>query len=221
MPLRSGSCALLRPNLHSGSYILRIWPKKGKNLGTSYGLGDFVEGFRILDRGEVARLRAQDAGPHGPAHDLRAAGLRESRDENDPLGLEVWPELVGDGRRELEGLIRGRLVPGLEHAEEPRNFALDLVGDSDRRGFGDRSVCDRSRLELCRPDPLALDVERVVGAAVQEPVAVFVDGCPVAVRPDSGKASPVRAEVALVVAPDAARHSGPGSFAHELADFAV
>src|SRR5580765_4503729 len=30
--------------------------KRGKLLASAYGLGDFVEGFRVLDRGEIARL---------------------------------------------------------------------------------------------------------------------------------------------------------------------
>ena len=57
------------------------------------------------------------------------------------------------------------------------------------------------------PDALAGDVQRVVGAPVQEPVAVLVDRCPIAVRPDPRKASPVRFEVALRIAPEPARHA--------------
>jgi outer membrane receptor protein involved in Fe transport len=72
-----------------------------------------------------------------------------------------------------------------------------------------------------RPDPLAGDVERVVGAAVQEPIAVVVDGRPVAVRPDAGEPAPVRLQVALVVPPDPAGHAGPRPLADELADLAA
>src|SRR5947209_5931857 len=78
-----------------------------------------------------------------------------------------------------------------------------------------------SRLELGRADPLAGDVERVVRAAVQEPVAVLVDGSPVAVRPDSGKAPPIGVQVARWIAPDAPGHPGPGPLADELADDAA
>ena len=42
-------------------------------------------------------------------------------------------------------------------------------------------------LDLGRPDPLARDLERVVGPAVDEPVAVGVDARPVAVHPHPGK----------------------------------
>src|SRR4029077_2073852 len=76
-------------------------------------------------------------------------------------------------------------------------------------------------LKLRRTDSLAGDVERVVAAPVQEPVAVVVDGCPVAVCPHPRKAAPVRIEIALVVAPDSTRHSGPRPPADELADFAA
>ena len=98
-------------------------------------------------------------------------------------------------------------LPGAQHAEAPHDLALDLVRHADRAGLGDRRVADERRLVLGRADALAGDVERVVGAAVQEPVAVGVDRRPVAVRPDAGEAPPVGLEVALGVAPDAARHA--------------
>ncbi len=56
---------------------------------------------------------------------------------------------------------------------------------------------------------------------MQEPVAVGVDRGPVAVRPDTREAPPVGVEVALGVAPDAARHAGPRLGADELADLAA
>ena len=56
---------------------------------------------------------------------------------------------------------------------------------------------------------------------MQEPVAVLVDGRPVAVRPHAGEAAPVRVEVALRVAPEPARHPGPRPAADELADLAA
>ena len=87
--------------------------------------------------------------------------------------------------------------------------------------FGDDATPDRGRLELRRADALAGDVERVVTAPVQVPVAVRVDRRPVAVRPHAGEAAPVRLEVPLVVPPDAARHAGPRAPADELADLAA
>ena len=97
-----------------------------------------------------------------------------------------------------------------EHAEEPCDLAFHLVRDADCGRFRDGRMAHGRRLELGRPDALARDVQRVVGAPVQEPVAVLVDRRPVAVRPDTREAPPVRLEVALRVAPDAARHPRPG-----------
>ena len=77
-----------------------------------------------------------------------------------------------------------------------------LVRDPDGRRLDDRRMADRRRLELGRADPLACDVQRVVRASVEEPVAVLVDRRPVAVRPDSGEPPPVRFEVPLRIAPD-------------------
>src|SRR5262249_50261748 len=108
-----------------------------------------------------------------------------------------------------------------EDTEDPGDFALHLVWHADRGCFRNRRMRDCGGLELRGADPLAGDVERVVGPSVQEPVTVRVDRRPVAVRPHAREPAPVRVEVALVVAPDTARHAGPRSLAHELADLAA
>ena len=82
-------------------------------------------------------------------------------------------------------------------------------------------MADGCGLELGRPDALAGDVQRVVRASVEEPVAVLVDGGPVAVGPDARESPPVRLQVALRVAPDPARHARPRAPADELADLAA
>src|SRR5262249_59008546 len=105
-------------------------------------------------------------------------------------------------------------------AEDPRNFAFHVVRNPDRRSLGDGGVRHGGTLELSRTDALARDVERVVAPSVQEPVAVCIDRRPVAVRPHAGEATPVRPEVPLVVAPDAARHPRPPSPAADLAPLA-
>ncbi len=132
-------------------------------------------------------------------------------------GANALPELLGDERAHVL-LQRGHA--GREHAEHPCDLALDLVRHADRRRLGDRGMRDRGRLELGRPDALAGDVQRVVGAPVQEPVAVLVDRGPVAVRPHAGEAAPVRLQVALGVAPEPARHPRERLPADELADLA-
>src|SRR5262249_4202354 len=65
------------------------------------------------------------------------------------------------------------------------------------------------------------DLQRVVRAAVDEPVTVLVDIGPIAVHPDAGPPRPVRLEIALRVAPEPRGHAGPGPRHDELAHFAA
>src|SRR5580765_2193866 len=135
-------------------------------LGPAGCLADLVERLRVLQRGEISLLLAQNPGPDGPAHDLGAPGLRQCGNEHDPLGPERLSELVGDRGRDLERAGRGRFGAWLQHAEDPSDLAFHVVGDADRGGFGDAAVTHGRRLELGRAYALAGDVERVVGAAV-------------------------------------------------------
>ena len=89
---------------------------------------------------------------------------------------------------------------GAHHAEHDDHLALELVGHADRGRLDDRRMGDDGRLDLGRADPLAGDLERVVGAAVEVPEAVAVEDRPVAVDPGARQAAPVRVEVALAVA---------------------
>ena len=98
------------------------------------------------------------------------------------------------------------------------SLALDGVGDANRAGLRDGRVGDERRLELGRADPLAGDVERVVRATMQKPLAVLLVRRPVAMRPDAVVAIPVRLEVAIGCIPQATRHARPGAADHELAD---
>ena len=63
-------------------------------------------------------------------------------------------------------------TPGREHDEHPQRLALQLVGDADRGRLDHRRVRDHDGLDLGRTEPLARELDRVVGAAVQEPLAV-------------------------------------------------
>ena len=76
-------------------------------------------------------------------------------------------------------------------------------------------------LDLGRTDALAGDLERVIGAALDEPIAVLVDERPVAVDPRSRDARPVRLEVALAVLPEAAGHARQRLAQHQLANLAT
>ena len=137
--------------------------------------------------------------------------------KNTRSGLNALPSSAGDVR----GDVRFRRLRARQQAgEDPRRLALDLVRHADRRRLAHGGVPDRGGLELGGADALAGDVQRVVGAAVQEPEAVGVDGGPVAVHPHAGNARPVRLDELVRVAPEAARHAGERLAADELADLA-
>ena len=70
------------------------------------------------------------------------------------------------------------VVVGLAAAErrdDDDRLALDRVRDADRGRLDDRRMGRRRGLDLRRADALAGDLERVVGAAADVPVAVGVD----------------------------------------------
>src|SRR5205823_8836447 len=108
-------------------------------------------------------------------------------------------------------LARERVAPGLVRAEDDeahKRLALQLVRDPDRRRLGDRGMSDQHRFDLRGTEALAGDLDRVVRAAQHVPETVLrVDVCPVAMDPEVFESVPVSLEVALAVAPEAARHA--------------
>src|SRR3981189_731080 len=77
-------------------------------------------------------------------------------------------------------------------------------------------------LDLCGSQSLARHLDRVVRSAEDVPQRILrVDISPVAVHPDAVEAAPVRVEVALLVAPETARHTWPRIADHELADLSA
>src|SRR5688572_326727 len=74
----------------------------------------------------------------------------------------------------------------------------------------------QDRFDFRRSQPLACHLDRVVRAAEDVPQPVVVDGSPVAMDPDAGKAGPVRLLVAFRVAPESTRHANPWRTHHEL-----
>src|SRR5215218_10652201 len=185
------------------------------------GAPDLVERFGILERREVAGILAERSGPDGAPDDLRAPSLGQRGDKDHTLGPEGLPELVRRRASDLGSELLGGRESGPKGAEDPGDLALHFVRDADGGGLGDGWVRDRGGLDLGGPDALAGDVQRVVGAAVEEPVAVLVHRGPVAVRPDPREAAPVRVQVALRVAPETAGHARERFPADKLADLAA
>src|SRR5437879_13812839 len=92
------------------------------------------------------------------------------------------------------------------HHEDDDGFALDLVRYADRCRFRHGGMCDGRGLDLRRTDALARDLEGVVAAPFDVPVAFVVDARPVAVDPGVRQARLVGVEVAALlcrrIAPD-------------------
>src|SRR5581483_1654940 len=212
MPARASSRAMFAP-MPRPPPVTSAFP-----LSSADSICDLLQGFGVLERRDVSGIGAHRLCANGSPDDLRRSRLRQRAHPEDPVGLERLPECRGDG---LGDSLAVRIAAGQRDAEDPRHLALHLVRDADRRGLGDDAARERGRLQLRRSDPLACDVQRVVAATVEEPVAVLVHRGPVAVRPDAGEAAPVRVEIALVVAPDPACHPGPRAPADELAHLAA
>src|SRR5579864_5193954 len=144
------------------------------------------ENVRVLQRREVARVLARCSRPEGPPDDLLAAGLGKSVDEEDTSGREALSESPCDEVGKLGRKLLARFVSRYQRAEAPRHLTFDLVRNAGYARFHDGWVLDQDRFDLRGTDALAGDVEGVVGAPVQEPVAVGVDKRPVSVCPDAG-----------------------------------
>ena len=107
--------------------------------------------------------------------------------------------------------------PGLSVTKTTSAWPLSSSGLPDRRGLGDRRVAHERALDLGGADAVAGDVEHVVDAADDPEVAVLVAARAVAGEVHVRDHVPVRLEVALVVAPERARHRRPRPLDDELA----
>src|SRR5882757_10910508 len=109
-------------------------------------------------------------------------------------------------------------MAGSQHDEHDNRLSLELVRYANRRRLQHRRMRRRGGLDFSRSHPLARDLERVVAAALDVTELIRVDPRPIAVHPHIGKATPVRGEILLGIAPEAARHAGPRFANDELAD---
>src|SRR5262245_32513690 len=184
----------------------------------SHGLLDRVDAAWIVQRGQVARLLPEVRRADDPAHDLCASRLRQLAREEHTVGTDRLAHCLRHVLLQIPAQDVGGREPGTEHREADHRLALDLVWHADGRGLVDRGVPHEDRLDLRRTHALAGDLERVVRAAVDEPVAVLVDVRPGSVHPHVRPSRPVRFEIAVRVVPEAVGHPGPRSRDHQLPD---
>src|SRR6266508_4460046 len=131
MPAEASSRAMSAPMPRPPPVTSAICPSSSGNRAR-----DLVQRIRVFERGEVAGILSEHACADGSAHDLGAAGLRERRDEHDPLRLEGLPELVCHRGRDLLRACRRRIAVGLQDTKDPGDLSLHVVRDADRRRFG-------------------------------------------------------------------------------------
>ena len=191
-----------------------------RSAQTAVAISSSASGFSTDERSPGSSPSA--FAPHRAPDDLRAARLRQRADEHDPLGRERLAQLARRPQPRSRSRVRRRPCPGSSTQKIHATSPFTSCGTPTAAASRDRGVRDCRRLELRRPDALAGDVERVVGASVQEPVAVLVDRRPVAVRPHAGEAAPVRRRGNARASPQRPRViPGNGSLADELADLAA
>ena len=66
----------------------------------------------------------------------------------------------------------GGATPALRTSKPERHLAFELVGDADNRALGDVRVCGEDLLDRTRREPVAGDVDDVVGTRHHEDIAV-------------------------------------------------
>ena len=137
----------------------------------------------ILQRRQVAGILAERASrARRGGRSSRSASSAARSTKRIAVRPERLAEHVGDGVATPPSRVCS--APGFGTQKIHATSPFTSCGTPTAAASATMPDADRRRLELRRADALARDVERVVGAAVQEPVAVLVDRRPVAVRPD-------------------------------------
>ena len=170
---------------------------------------------RVLDRREVARIAPLRQRLDRAPQQLARAGLRQQRHEMDGAGSRDRAELPVHRVHDLlahlrHALGRCHLRCVLHHRERHRNLALERIGHAHHRHLGDSRMRLHGLLDLARAEPMAGDVDHVVGAAQHEVVAVGIARRPVErrVRELAAEIREIGLDEARVVAPD--RGHAPG-----------
>ena len=101
------------------------------------------------------------------------------------------------------------MVPRPKRDEHRNRFALEIVGPTHGRRFGHGRMADQRTFDFDRTQTMTGNIQHVVDAAHDPVVAVGVAACVVAGQILAGDLAPVDVLVPIIVAPDAAEHSGP------------
>src|SRR6478752_4325477 len=132
-------------------------------------LRDLVEDRRVVDGGRHAVLGAGGDGAHRAAQDLPRAGLREARDDARIAEHGDRPDLPADELHELrDDHVVVAVDAGLQHHEDERYLAPELVRDADHGTFGDIGVRGEHLLHRAGREAVAGDVDHVVDPAHHE-----------------------------------------------------
>ena len=107
--------------------------------------------------------------------------------------------------------------PALSTTRPRGTWPLSSSCDADDRALGHRRDARRAPPPWCRSEPVAGDVDDVVGAAHHEQVAVLVDVAAVAGEVVAVERRQVRGDVAVVVAPERRQRAGRQRQPEEIA----
>src|SRR5215469_18185564 len=136
---------------------------------------DLVEDRRIVDSGRHLPGLVVGDFLHGAAQDLAGAGLRQPSHRDRDLERRHRADLVANERDAFLLNLAGRTVhAGFEHDEATRHLALELILDAEHGAFGDVGVRGEHFLHAAGGEPVAGDIDDVVGAAHDENIAILV-----------------------------------------------
>src|SRR5690606_29632604 len=143
------------------------------------------------------------------AHDLAAAGLGQCRRPLDVVGRGGRADLVAHLLHQLPAQRFARLDAFVQGDVGVDALSLDVVREAHDRGLGDAVVADQRALDLGGADAVAADVDHVVHAPGDPPVAVGVAARAVAGEVHAGIGLEIGVDEALRIAVDAAHLPGP------------
>src|SRR5579885_2277510 len=159
-------------NVHTGASMAVRLPPYTLALQRA---ADLVQNRRVVDGGRHGPGLAVGDLLDGAAQDLARARLRQPLNRDGEAERGDRADLVAHQLNDLPlDLLRRAVDAGLEHDEAARHLALELVLDAEHGALGDVGVGGQHLLHAAGREPVAGDVDDVVGAAHDEDVAVLV-----------------------------------------------